>query len=69
MATYNEAAVAVALKAGAKINDLHQVVEAHGAKLLWRPDGVHFKEIGYALLGHAVAQNIRVNLPKGDRAT
>lgn len=66
---YNQAAVEVASKAGAKINDLHRVVEKYGAKALWQPDGVHLKESGYALLGHAVAQNIRVNLPKGDRAT
>ncbi len=53
----------MAVNAGAKINDLHQVVETHGPKLLWLPDGVHFNERGYRLLGNAVAQEIRRYLP------
>lgn len=61
---YNQAAVEVASNAGAKINDLHQVVETDGTKLLWQPDGVHFNERGYTLLGNAVAQEIRRYLPR-----
>lgn len=64
VAAYNQAAVAVAVEAGAKINDLHQVVETHDPTLLWQPDGVHFSGRGYRLLGNAVAQEIRRYLPR-----
>lgn len=64
VSAYNASAVAAALKAGAKINDLHQVVETHGAQSLWQADGVHFNERGYRLLGGAVAREIRRYLPR-----
>lgn len=59
---YNEAARDIALEHGARIDDLHGLVVAHGPLGLLGPDGVHFTEAGYALLARAVAASVRACL-------
>lgn len=56
---YNAAAREIVDAAGIAINDLFALVEAEGREQLVCPDGTHFTDAGYALLGHAVAQSIR----------
>jgi lysophospholipase L1-like esterase len=59
---YNEVAVEVARSLGASLNDLYSLVMAAGRDALLLPDGVHFKPIGYELLGKTAAQAIRTYL-------
>ncbi|MBN2004000.1 MAG: SGNH/GDSL hydrolase family protein [Anaerolineae bacterium] len=56
---YNAVAVAVAHEFEVPINDLHAVIVAAGRDALLLPDGVHFSEAGYTLLGETVAHAIR----------
>jgi len=59
---YNEAAAEVCERLGVAVHDLYGVVMAAGRDGLLSPDGVHFKEEGYQVLGHAVARAIRDHL-------
>jgi lysophospholipase L1-like esterase len=59
---YNEVAVEVAQSLGASLNDLYGLVMTAGRDALLLPDGVHFRPIGYELLGKTVAQAIRTHL-------
>ncbi|MBN1399523.1 MAG: SGNH/GDSL hydrolase family protein [Anaerolineae bacterium] len=59
---YNEVAIEVAQSLGASINDLYSLVMAAGRDGLLLPDGVHFRPIGYELLGKTAAQAIRTAL-------
>lgn len=56
---YNEQAVTVAGELGVVLNDLYQVTVDHGAGRMLGPDGVHFSDEGYVVLGKAVAAAIR----------
>ena len=59
---YNEVAAEVAASHGVPVNDLHAIIMEAGRDILLLPDGVHFSERGYELLGQAVAATIRGNL-------
>lgn len=59
LALYNETALNLARKHGARINDLHRSVAAAGADRLLGPDGVHFTEEGYEFLAAEVVSAIR----------
>ncbi len=59
VAAYNAAAAEVARAAGARINDLYEVVERAGRDRLLQADGVHFTDEGYELLGQAVTEAVR----------
>ena len=56
---YNEAASRTATALGVPINDLFSVVESAGRDELLQPDGVHYGERGYEMLGKAVADFVR----------
>jgi isoamyl acetate esterase len=56
---YNTLALQVAVNHQVLINDLYQVVIAHGRDALLREDGLHFTAQGYQLLGQQVAAVIR----------
>lgn len=59
VARYNDTALGLAHKHGAKINDLHRSVAAAGADKLLGPDGAHFTEEGYEFLAAAVVSTVR----------
>ena len=59
---YNQAAGEVANRMDIPINDLYAVVMEHGRDAILSPDGVHYGEAGYQLLGRAVAEAIRAQL-------
>jgi len=59
---YNQAAGEVANRMDIPINDLYAVVMEHGRDAILSPDGVHYSEAGYDLLGRAVAEAIRAQL-------
>jgi len=59
---YNRQAVAAAERLGVAVNDLYAVMVQAGADSYLSPDGVHFDDAGYALLGEAVAGVIRRHL-------
>jgi isoamyl acetate esterase len=56
---YNTLARQVAADHHVLMNDLYQVVIAHGRDALLREDGLHFTAQGYQLLGQQVAAVIR----------
>ncbi|HUW82988.1 MAG TPA: SGNH/GDSL hydrolase family protein [Phycisphaerae bacterium] len=56
---YNRESVATAERLGVAVNDLYAVMVQAGADSYLSPDGVHFNDVGYALLGKAVADAIR----------
>jgi lysophospholipase L1-like esterase len=56
---YNEAASRVAHQLNVPINDLNLVVAKAGRDKVLLPDGVHYTEAGYELLGQAVADFLR----------
>ncbi len=56
---YNAVAEDIMRPAGVAINDLHALAASAGPEELLTPDGVHFTEAGYRLLGEAVAESIR----------
>ena len=62
VAAYNQAAAEVANRMEIPINDLYAVVMEHGRDTILSPDGVHYGEAGYELLGRAVAETIRAQL-------
>ena len=62
VAAYNQAAAEVANRMDTPIDDLYAVVMEHGRDTVLSPDGVHYSEAGYDLLGRAVAEAIRVQL-------
>ena len=59
---YNGAALEIAGRYGVRVNDLFRVVADAGRDGLLLPDGVHFTDGGYALLGGAVADAVRALL-------
>jgi len=59
---YNEAAVTIAKSFDAAIDDLYKVVMDAGRDKILSPDGVHYSEKGYEILGKAVAESIRAQL-------
>jgi lysophospholipase L1-like esterase len=59
---YNEQAKAICERLGVATNDLYDVVMKAGRDALLGPDGVHFGEEGYKVLGKAVASAIREKL-------
>lgn len=59
---YNRAADEIAAAYHVPINDLYQVIMDAGRDRYLTPDGVHFNQAGYTLLGQAVANAIRVYL-------
>ena len=65
VALYNETALNLARKHGARINDLHRSVAAAGPDRLLSSDGVHFTEEGYGFLAAAVVSAVRSCL-RGD---
>jgi lysophospholipase L1-like esterase len=56
---YNQLARKVAMDLEVAIDDLHQLVQSAGRDSLLKPDGGHFLESGYELLGCAVATALR----------
>jgi lysophospholipase L1-like esterase len=59
---YNAVASQVVGEYGVPVNDLYRVIVNAGRDLHLTPDGVHFGPAGYALLGQAVTDAIRVCL-------
>jgi isoamyl acetate esterase len=59
---YNRAALRVTTELGVPTDDLDGIVMAAGRDDVLRPDGVHYAEAGYRLLGQAVAAAIRARL-------
>jgi lysophospholipase L1-like esterase len=59
---YNQSAREVAAQFGVPIDDLYQEVMDAGRDNILLQDGVHFSQDGYALLGQAVANAIRLHL-------
>jgi len=59
---YNQAGIEIARRYGAVINDLYQFVVRQGCDVMLCPDGVHYQQSGYRLLGEAVAAVIREQL-------
>ena len=60
--SYNRAAVAVCQELEVPVDDLFVVVTKAGPSRLLLPDGVHFSEEGYRILGRAVADVLRKSL-------
>jgi lysophospholipase L1-like esterase len=58
----NRASEAICTRLDIEVNDLHSVVAEAGRDDLLGPDGVHFGEEGYRVLGMAVADAIRRSL-------
>ncbi|MFO7957589.1 MAG: GDSL-type esterase/lipase family protein [Candidatus Brocadiia bacterium] len=58
VAAYSRAAAEVCAGLGVPVNDLHTVIMKHGRDELLLPDGVHFTDEGYRLLGETVAREI-----------
>ncbi len=56
---YNGISVDVATKLGVEIDELYQVVVDGGTERLLGPDGIHFTDEGYRLLGQTVADFLR----------
>ena len=63
---YNAAASEIASQLGVPIDDLYGIVTAAGRDRLLLPDGVHFTQDGYRLLGKAVADAIRHHLSRAE---
>lgn len=59
---YNQAAVEVAREHNVPINDLHALSYNSDRTRTMQPDGVHFTEAGYNLLGKAIASMVRHEL-------
>lgn len=59
---YNDVARKVAAAYRVPVNDLYQVAMDAGRDEYLQPDGVHFNQAGYTLLGQAVTQAIRAYL-------
>ena len=55
---YNRAALEVCLKLEVPVNNLFELVMQAGPNELLGPDGVHFTEEGYGVLGQAVANAV-----------
>ena len=60
---YNAPTQALVESLGLGVNDLYAAVEAVGVDQLIAADGVHFQPEGYEVLGKAVAQRVRAELP------
>jgi lysophospholipase L1-like esterase len=59
---YNRESQAIAARFGVTVDDLFQTVVQAGRDEYLQPDGVHFTQPGYVLLGQAVAAAIRAAL-------
>lgn len=59
---YNNAASAIARELNISIDDLNAQVTQFGRDKILLPDGVHFTDEGYTLLGNQVARVIKENL-------
>jgi lysophospholipase L1-like esterase len=59
---YNERAWSAATRFGVPIDDLYGVVMRAGRDEYLQEDGVHFTAAGYALLGRAVVEAVRLFL-------
>ena len=59
---YNDVALRIVSAHGVPVNDLYRVMMDAGRDQHLMPDGVHFNQAGYTLLGHAVADAIRAYL-------
>lgn len=57
--TYNNAARAVCARLTVPLNDLYRVVMDAGGVTLMLPDGTHYTEDGYRVLGTAVTDAVR----------
>ena len=57
--SYNQRALEIAIRFGAKVNDLYKQITDAGPDVYLARDGVHFLPAGCALLGEAVADAIR----------
>ena len=60
---YNGPTRALVESLGLGVNDLYAAVESVGVDQVIAADGVHFQPEGYEVLGKAVAQRIRAELP------
>jgi len=61
--TFNAAAVAVMMKHGVAIDDLHALTATFPPELFKLPANVHYSDTGYARLAHQVAESILKMLP------
>ena len=59
VAAYNTVATDIGRELGIVVNDLFATITTAGRDDLLLPDGVHFKPVGYALLGKSVADCIK----------
>lgn len=59
---YNEVASRVARERNVPVDDLNRVVTEAGRDEVLLPDGVHYTEAGYELLGKAVARFLRPHI-------
>ncbi len=59
---FNKVAEELAKEKGIKINDLNKVVENKGVSSIMTPDGVHYTQNGYRVLGEAVANKLKALL-------
>ena len=59
VSAYNRIAADLAELKGIEVNDLNKVITDKGPNSLLNPDGVHFDETGYKLLGEAAANFIK----------
>jgi lysophospholipase L1-like esterase len=66
---YNAVALDIARQTGIIVNDLFATVTSAGRDNLLIPDGVHFKPMGYTVLGKTVADCIRKTADKGPSHT
>ena len=57
--SYNEVAREICATLNVQVNDLFSVITKAGRDDLLNPDGVHFGEAGYNLLGKTVAATVR----------
>lgn len=56
---YNEIARAICTRHAIPVNDLNATVVATGSRAIMAPDGTHYTDAGYELLGRAVADAVR----------
>ena len=63
---YNSAASEVAGRYGVRVVDLHRLTHESGIERFMARNGLHFTPEGYAMLGRAVAQDIRQELKAGE---
>jgi len=67
VADYNRLALLEARKRKVAVNDLHDLVRQHGKDAMIGPDGVHYTDEGYRVLGDHVAGFIAARLAQRPR--